>query len=60
MKDIEIKGKDGMLAKRKHAIKKTLWLISTARNALIVVLCSVFSFLLYDQEKNIAPFVLTG
>jgi sodium-independent sulfate anion transporter 11 len=39
-------------------LRKFLWVIGTARNALIVVLCAVTSYVfeMYDA----APFVLTG
>lgn len=38
---------------------KTLWLISTARNVLIVVFCSFISYFLYVENEG-SPFILTG
>lgn len=36
----------------------TLWLIATARNALIVLLASLIAF--YCERAGISPFILTG
>lgn len=45
---------------RQRAAKKALWLVSTSRNALVVLLCSVIAFLLYDPAREESAFVLTG
>lgn len=42
-----------------HIIKKTIWLISTARNAIVVVVCSVIAYK-YDTSESGSPFILTG
>ena len=38
---------------------KTLWLISTARNVLVVVVCSFIAYYLHAENGG-SPFVLTG
>jgi hypothetical protein len=38
---------------------KTLWLISTARNVLVVVVCSFIAYYLHVENEG-SPFVLTG
>ncbi|EEB10996.1 sulfate transporter, putative [Pediculus humanus corporis] len=45
---------------RNETYKKILWLISTSRNALIVVFCSILSYFLYDEIQKTSPFILTG
>ncbi|KAK6643064.1 hypothetical protein RUM43_004567 [Polyplax serrata] len=50
----------GRTAATRRTCKKLFWLISTSRNALIVVVCSVLSYFLYDKAQDYSPFVLTG
>jgi sodium-independent sulfate anion transporter 11 len=38
---------------------KTLWLMSTARNVLVVVICSLISYYLHVENEG-SPFILTG
>jgi len=40
-------------------IAKTIWLVSTARNAIIVIVCSVIAYK-YDSTESESPFILTG
>ena len=40
---------------------KTLWLISTSRNIIIVIFCSALAYFLYpENDDQESPFVLTG
>ncbi|KAJ9579480.1 hypothetical protein L9F63_024412, partial [Diploptera punctata] len=60
LKDINIGPKDGKPDQRQKTIKKTLWLISTSRNVIIVILCSVLAYCLHSESDEEPPFVLTG
>jgi len=40
-------------------IMKAIWLVSTARNAIVVVICSVIAYK-YDSSESGSPFILTG
>lgn len=42
-----------------HIITRTVWLICTARNAIIVVVCSIIAYKLTSSESD-SPFILTG
>lgn len=42
-----------------RVIAKTVWLISTARNAIVVIICSVIAYK-YNSSESGSPFVLTG
>lgn len=44
--------------KGRRIFHTTLWLIATARNALIVLVASVIAF--YCERAGISPFILTG
>lgn len=44
--------------KSRRLFHTTLWLIATARNALIVLLSSVIAF--YCERAGTSPFILTG
>lgn len=46
--------------KQKRVLAKGLWLLSTSRNALVVVICSLISFVLQSNDPNNVPFKLTG
>ncbi|XP_013143583.1 PREDICTED: sodium-independent sulfate anion transporter [Papilio polytes] len=52
------KMKDINLPSNQKGIKKTLWLLSTSRNAIIVLLCSLMAFF-FDRYSE-SPFKLTG
>uniref|UniRef100_A0A1Y1MPJ6 SLC26A/SulP transporter domain-containing protein n=1 Tax=Photinus pyralis TaxID=7054 RepID=A0A1Y1MPJ6_PHOPY len=55
MKDVKIfKG-----SRHEKFISRTLWLISTARNALVVITCSVIAYC-YESSGTSSPFLLTG
>ncbi|EZA61752.1 hypothetical protein DMN91_003561 [Ooceraea biroi] len=42
-----------------RVIAKTIWLVSTARNAIVVIVCSVIAYK-YDSSESESPFILTG
>ncbi|CAH1391158.1 unnamed protein product [Nezara viridula] len=46
--------------KQKRVIAKCLWLLSTSRNALVVVVCSFISFVLHNNNNGSVPYKLTG
>lgn len=52
------KMKDLKLPASQNGLKKTLWLLSTSRNAIVVVGCSVAAFLF--EKYSTQPFKLTG
>ncbi|XP_014213655.1 sodium-independent sulfate anion transporter [Copidosoma floridanum] len=45
--------------KRQRILTKALWLVSTARNAMVVVACSTIAYAL-ESSSSKSPFVLTG
>lgn len=51
--------KDIKPPKNQRIISKTLWLISTSRNALVVVICSAIAYF-YETRGPGSPFRLTG
>ncbi|CAB3224252.1 unnamed protein product, partial [Arctia plantaginis] len=50
--------KDIKLSPDRKGLRKTLWLLSTSRNAIIVISCSVIAFLF--EKYSTQPFKLTG
>lgn len=52
------KMKDINLPPGQKGLKKALWLLSTSRNAIVVIICSVLAFILEGQDNS--PFRLTG
>ncbi|KAL0278308.1 UNVERIFIED_CONTAM: hypothetical protein PYX00_000163 [Menopon gallinae] len=60
MKDIPVGNMGARTTDRQRAVKKTLWLVSTSRNALIVLFCSIIAFFLYDPADEDSTFILTG
>ncbi|KAF5285567.1 hypothetical protein FQR65_LT13201 [Abscondita terminalis] len=50
--------KDVKIKKNKH-LSRALWLISTSRNALVVIACSVIAYC-YKSSGGDSPFLLTG
>ncbi|XP_014288462.1 sodium-independent sulfate anion transporter isoform X2 [Halyomorpha halys] len=46
--------------KQKRVIAKCLWLLSTSRNALVVVVCSFISFVLHNNNNGSVPYKMTG
>jgi len=59
IKDIKLGPKDGKPNQRQRTIMKSLWLISTARNVLVVVICSFIAYYLHVENEG-SPFILTG
>ncbi|XP_067006365.1 sodium-independent sulfate anion transporter [Anabrus simplex] len=59
MKDIKLGPKDGKPSNRQRWAMKLIWLVSTARNALIVIICSAIACYLESSGKEV-PFLLTG
>lgn len=45
-------------SKKRKVIGGSIWLISTARNAILVLVTSLISY--YAAEKGQMPFILTG
>lgn len=61
IKDLELNWMEGSSSKQKRVIKKALWLLSTARNAIVVLICSIIAYLYSDQSPNPKSIVaLTG
>jgi sodium-independent sulfate anion transporter 11 len=58
VKDIEFGPSDGEKSVCQRAVNKSLWLISTARNIIVVVACGALAFVLKARDSE--PFVLTG
>lgn len=56
LKDVKMKGPDLLKVKR---IEKTLWLLSTSRNALVVLFCTIVAYVMQEHGSG-APFQLTG
>ncbi|XP_063533835.1 sodium-independent sulfate anion transporter [Cydia strobilella] len=52
------KMKDINLSRSKKGLKKTLWLLSTSRNAIVVIVCSLISF--GFESHGSQPFRITG
>ncbi|CAK1547239.1 unnamed protein product [Leptosia nina] len=50
--------KDVNLPPQQKGLKKALWLLSTSRNAIVVLLCAVMAFLWENNSQS--PFKLTG
>ncbi|XP_017785037.1 PREDICTED: sodium-independent sulfate anion transporter [Nicrophorus vespilloides] len=59
LKDVRVSPIGVKQTKNQRYISKALWLISTARNALIVIVCSVVAYL-YEASGSASPFILTG
>lgn len=47
-----------LMTKNQRILKKTLWFISIARNAILVLICSVIAFKLHSNGS--VPFILSG
>nr|CAD7264387.1 unnamed protein product [Timema shepardi] len=59
LKDVKLGPKDDKPSERQRVLMKILWLVSTSRNALVVIVCSVLAFTFHTSEKGL-PFLLTG
>lgn len=58
MKDIKLRAVDKK-SENNRVLAKTIWLMSTARNAIVVIICSVIAYK-YDASESGSPFILTG
>nr|CAD7588522.1 unnamed protein product [Timema genevievae] len=59
LKDVKLGPKDDKPSDRQRLLMKIFWLVSTSRNALVVIVCSVLAFMFHTSEKGL-PFLLTG
>ncbi|CAG9767312.1 unnamed protein product [Ceutorhynchus assimilis] len=59
LKDLKVHKKGTKPTKTQSTLNYTLWLISTSRNALVVILCSTAAYL-YEAYGGGSPFRLTG
>ncbi|KYM86093.1 Sodium-independent sulfate anion transporter [Atta colombica] len=59
MKDVKLHVISKKSVNYQRIIAKAIWLISTARNAIVVVTCSVIAYK-YDSSEFGSPFILTG
>ncbi|CAK9817234.1 Sodium-independent sulfate anion transporter [Anthophora quadrimaculata] len=59
MKDIKLCSNNEKPNKYQRTMMKMIWLISTARNAVIVIVCSAIAYKLNSEEHG-SPFILTG
>lgn len=59
MKDVKIQKKNTKPTKNQQIFNYVVWLISTSRNAIVVILCSTLAYY-YEKNEGTAPFVLTG
>ncbi|XP_043785496.1 sodium-independent sulfate anion transporter-like isoform X3 [Apis laboriosa] len=59
MKDIKLYSNNDKLNKYQRILMKMIWLLSTARNAVIVIICSTIAYKLNSIEYG-SPFILTG
>lgn len=59
MKDIKLCSDEKKASTCQRILSKTIWMLSTARNAIIVIICSVIAYNMNTSESN-NPFILTG
>lgn len=59
MKDIKLCSDEKKASTYQRILSKTIWMLSTARNAIIVIICSVIAYNMNTSESN-NPFILTG
>lgn len=59
MKDVKLCPRGQKPSRQREILAKIIWLISTARNAIIVIVCSTIAYKMEATESG-APFVLTG
>ncbi|OAD55737.1 Sodium-independent sulfate anion transporter [Eufriesea mexicana] len=59
MKDIKLYSNNEKPTKYQRILIKLIWLLSTARNAVIVIICSTIAYKLNSVEHG-SPFILTG
>ncbi|XP_035729143.1 sodium-independent sulfate anion transporter-like isoform X2 [Vespa mandarinia] len=58
MKDIKLCSDEKKAPTCQRILSKTIWMLSTARNAIIVIICSVIAYNMNTSESN-NPFILT-
>ncbi|XP_063995846.1 sodium-independent sulfate anion transporter-like [Diachasmimorpha longicaudata] len=58
MKDIKFGSQSGKPSRDRRILAKIIWLISTARNAIVVVVCSTIAYKMNSTTGS--PFILTG
>ncbi|XP_023314418.1 sodium-independent sulfate anion transporter-like isoform X1 [Trichogramma pretiosum] len=56
LKDVKVKSSE--TSRARAFLAKSLWFVSVARNAIVVLLCSVLSY--YFHQRGQMPFVLSG
>lgn len=59
MKDIKLCSNNEKPNRYQRILMKMIWLLSTARNAVIVIICSTIAYKLNSTEHG-SPFILTG
>lgn len=59
MKDVKLHKKDKKPTRYQKYFNYTLWLISTSRNAIVVIICSAVAYH-YEDKGEVSPFLLTG
>ncbi|XP_014233001.1 sodium-independent sulfate anion transporter [Trichogramma pretiosum] len=59
MKDVKLWAAADKATPRQRSLAKLLWLVSTARNAIVVVVCSSIAYQV-QRVWSYSPFVLTG
>ena len=59
MKDIKLGSSNEKPDKHQKILTKVIWLISTARNALVVIVCSTIAYMFNSADSG-SQFVLTG
>ena len=59
LKDVKINKLSEKSTSQQQSLAKALWLVSTARNAIVVIVCSVIAYNL-KTTWSYSPFVLTG
>ncbi|XP_066587709.1 sodium-independent sulfate anion transporter-like [Prorops nasuta] len=59
MKDIRLGTCENKPTTTQRVAMKIIWLVSTARNAIIVTFCSIIAYNM-ESEKSSSPFILTG
>lgn len=59
MKDIKWCNKSCKPSKERRILAKIIWLVSTARNAIVVIVCSTIAYKMRTSNGS-SPFVLTG
>ncbi|XP_066250801.1 sodium-independent sulfate anion transporter-like [Euwallacea similis] len=59
LKDLKLHSKGTKSTKTQQSFNYILWLISTSRNAIVVIVCSAMAYM-YESQESGSPFRLTG